>query len=169
MKGPQFLLMAAPRVIQRYADATFVFIGPDHVNYKSHLLRLSEKLGLQDRVIFTGSINDFEMKMQAFAAADIFVLPSGYEGTSQSIFQAMASAKPIIASNRGGIPFQVEDGKEAILVEYGDVEAITSAIIKLLGDNELAISLGSRAKEKVKQFTYPILVNQIEKIYSKLV
>lgn len=168
MKGPQHLVMAAPAIIAAYPDAVFVFVGPEQKGYGSKLMKLGEQYDVGDRLVFTGPIYDFETKLGAYAASDVFVLPSGYEGTSQAIFEAMAQARPIVATNRGGIPFQVEDGKEAILVEYGDVTALATVILRLLDNRMLAESLGEQAKEKVKLFTYSVLVDQLEKIYEDM-
>jgi len=165
MKGPQYLVMSAISVLSAYPEAVFVFVGPDQHDFKFTLTELGRKYKVEDRILFTGPIYDIKEKMGAYAAADVFVLPSGYEGTSQAVFEAMAQAKPIIATNRGGIPFQVEDGKEAVLVEYGNVTALSKAILGLLDNPQLAGNLGRQAREKVKRFTYPALVDQLEEIY----
>ena len=169
MKGPQYLVMASPAILQKYPETAFVFIGPDQNGYRDKLIQLGKDLGVLDHMVFTGPIYDFETKMQAFAASDVFVLPSGYEGTSQSIFGAMAQARPIVATNRGGIPFQIGHQQEGLLVEYADDKALTSAILRLLDDKKFAIDLGLKAKEKVKNFTYSILAKQIEDIYLDMV
>lgn len=169
MKAPQHLVMAAPAVLAAYPDAVFVFVGPDQKGFKSKLIEMGKQYEVGDRFVFTGPVYDFKIKTGAYAAADVFVLPSGYEGTSQAIFQAMAQARPIVATNRGGIPFQVEHGKEALLVEYGDVTALATMILRLLDNRELARDLGGRAREKVKGFTYSVLVDQMEDIYAKMV
>ena len=169
MKGPQYLIMAAPTILKTYPNATFVFIGPDQNDYKSRLTQLGERLRVTENLVFTGPIYDLETKIQAYAAADVFVLPSGYEGTSQAIFEAMAQGKPVVATSRGGIPFQVEHEKEAILVEYGDKKALASAVLRLLNDRTFAAKLGTMARRKVKSFTYPVLVNQIEGIYQSMI
>jgi len=168
LKGPQFLIMAANDILKKHPNALFVFVGPDQGNYKNFLIKLAKKRKVNDHLIFTGPIYDFKTKMQAYAAADVFVLPSGYEGTSQAIFEAMAQARPIVATNRGGIPFQVENGKEAVLIDYGDFKALAEAVSRLLEDREFALRLGLRAKEKVKEFTYPLLANQIEELYNEV-
>jgi len=168
MKGPQHLVMAAPAILAAYPDAVFVFVGPDQKNYRSKLMKMGEQYEIGDRLVFTGPIYDFETKLGTYAAADVFVLPSGYEGTSQAIFEAMAQAKPIVATKRGGIPFQVEHEREALLIEYGDVPALATMILNLLGNRDLAQNLGGRAREKVKGFTYSVLVDQIEDIYEKI-
>lgn len=169
MKGPQYLVMASPAILQKYPETAFVFIGPDQNGYRDKLIQLGKDLGVLDHMVFTGPIYDFETKMQAFAASDVFVLPSGYEGTSQSIFGAMSQARPIVATNRGGIPFQIGHQLEGLLVEYADEKALASAILRLLDDKKFAISLGLKAKEKVKGFTYSILAKQIEDIYLDMV
>ena len=81
-------------------------------------------------------------------------LPSGYEGTSQSIFQAMAQAKPIAATNRGGIPPQIRDRKEGILLEHGNKEAPWDTILELLIDPELSASFSRDVREKEGRFLY---------------
>lgn len=169
MKGLQYLVMASPDILQKYPETAFVFVGPDQNNYRDKLIQLGKDLGVLSHMVFTGPIYDFETKMQAFAASDVFVLPSGYEGTSQSIFGAMAQARPIVATNRGGIPFQIRHEKEGLLVEYANEKALASAILRLLDDKKFAIDLGLKAKEKVKSFTYSILAKQIEDIYVDMV
>lgn len=169
MKGPQYVVMASPAILRKYPETAFVFVGPEQNSYKDKLIQLGKDLGVLDHMVFTGPIYDFETKMQAFAASDVFVLPSGYEGTSQSIFGAMAQARPIVATNKGGIPFQIRHQEEGLLVEYADGKALASAILRLLDDKKFAISLGLKAKEKVKSFTYSILTKQIEDIYLDMV
>jgi glycosyltransferase involved in cell wall biosynthesis len=168
MKGPQYLVMASPTILERYPNATFLFVGPDQKKYKDVLIQLGDDLGVKDHLIFTGPIFDFNTKMQAYAASTVFVLPSGYEGTSQAIFEAMSQARPIVTTNRGGIPFQVKNEKEAILTEYGDEKGLALGVLRFLDDEGLALNMGSNAREQVKKFTYPTLVNQIERIYQSL-
>jgi glycosyltransferase involved in cell wall biosynthesis len=168
MKGPQYLLKAAPKIIEEYPDARLVFVGPEQDGYGNELRRMGERLGVSSHVSLLEPIYDFEEKMNAYASCHIFTLPSGYEGTSQAVFEAMAQGRPIVTTNRGGIPFQVEDGKEALLVEYGDVDDFTESVLQLLKDRPLASRLGSSAREKVKQFTYSLLAKDIESIYQSL-
>lgn len=169
LKGPQHIIMASPKILREFPDAAFVFIGPDQGGYGKSLFKLAEELGVKERLVFTGPIYDFDLKMQAYAASNVFVLPSGYEGTSQAVFEAMAQAKPIVATNRGGIPFQVRHEEEALLVDYGDVEALASSILRLLRDDELASRVGRNAKRRVANFTYSALVSQMEEIYGQSV
>ncbi|MEM2921989.1 MAG: glycosyltransferase family 4 protein [Candidatus Bathyarchaeia archaeon] len=164
-KGLHHLFRAAQLVIKEYPTTTFVMVGSGEEGYKKELIEIAKRFGFERNVVFTGPIYDLFEKMSAYASCDVFVMPSGYEGTSQSIFEAMSQAKPIVATNRGGIPFQVEDGKEALLVEFGDERGIANSILKLLSDTETANEMGERARRKVETFTYPALARRVEEIY----
>jgi glycosyltransferase involved in cell wall biosynthesis len=166
LKGPQILLKAAPEILKHFNSTNFVFVGPDQSGYKKDLVSLSKELGIEDKVVFTGPIYDFDSKMQAYASCDVFTLPSSYEGTSQAIFEAMSQSRPIVATKKGGIPFQVTNEKEARLVDYNDPEYFKKTILMLLTNKKLAKDLGSNAYEKVKNFTYSKLAKQIEQIYT---
>jgi len=169
MKGPQYLIRALPEILKRVPDTTLVLVGSDYHGYQSYLKRLADNLDVSKSIRFTGPIYDTDEKMQAYAACDVFCLPSGYEGTSQSIFQAMAQGKPIVASAVGGIPFQVEDKVEGILVPYRDSMVISESISMLLGDVRLARKMGQAAREKVKGFCYDRLARQMIEIYREAI
>ncbi len=168
LKGLTYLFKAAHMVIKEFPTAMFVLVGHGEEGFKNELVKLARELGFERNIVFTGPIYDFQEKMSAYASCDVFVLPSGYEGTSQSIFEAMSQGKPIVSTRRGGIPFQVEDGKEALLVEYGDEQGLASSILRLLKEGETAREMGLRARRKVEGFTYPVLAKQVEEIYFQL-
>jgi len=166
MKGPQFLLKAAQYVLNEKPDTKFVFIGPDHGSYRSKLEKLAGQLNVEKSVLFTGPIYNISRKVSAITACDVFVMPSGYEGTSQAIFLAMGQGKPIVATRAGGIPFQLSHGKEGFLCNYGDFRTIAHKILFILNNKDHAVKMGRAGRERVlSKFTYTILAKQLEKIY----
>jgi len=169
MKGPQYLLMATPKVLKKFPTARIVLVGPDSGGFRKQLEVLASEIKISNNVIFTGPIYDLEEKKQAYAACNVFVMPSGYEGTSQSVFQAMAQGKPIVATAAGGLPYQVEVGREGYLIGYRDVDALASSIISLLSSENLAKFMGKNARKKAERFIYDYLALEIEKIYQTLV
>lgn len=170
MKGPQFLLKAAQIVLNEKPDIKFVFIGPDHGAYRSKLEKIRTQLNLEKNVLFTGPIYNILRKVSAIASCDVFVMPSGYEGTSQAIFLAMAQKKPVIATNAGGIPFQIRHGKEGFLCNYGDFRTIAHNILHLLNNEDLMMKLGHAGRKRVlSNFTYPILAKKLENIYKAMI
>ena len=169
LKGPQFIIEAAPVLAAEFPEIAFVFVGPDQSGYVNHLKARAGELGVSSRVHFTGMISDFKEKMQAYSSCDLFCLPTSYEGTSQAIFEAMTQGKPIVATNTGGIPFQLDNGASGFLVEYGDVKGLADAMGRTLRDTSMARELGAHARSRVTEFQYPALASNLQSIYEEIV
>ena len=168
LKGPQYLIEAAPRIVKEFPEAQFVFVGPDQSGYSEALKSHAAEMNLGSRAHFLGPIYDFADKMAAYASCDVFALPTSYEGTSQSIFEAMAQGRPVVATGVGGVPFQLTDGVEGRLVPYADVEALGGAIVQILGDRELSMEMGRRGRERVMSQRYSVLTSELERIYEEV-
>ena len=167
LKGPQHLVEAAPGLLARFPDAQFVFIGPDQAGYGDALRSRTESLGVSTHVHFLGPIYDFQEKMAAYASCDAFALPTSFEGTSQSIFEAMAQARPVVATNAGGVPSQLTDGQEGFLVPVGDHRALGDRLATVLADSAAAAEMGRKGKARVRAKTYPALATELEAIYAE--
>ena len=167
LKGPQDLLAAAPTILKEHPNASFVFVGPDQSGYAKTLGAEAERLGIGQHVHLVGPIFDFDEKMQAYAACQVFVLPTAYEGTSQAIFEAMSQGKPVVATRVGGVPYQISDGEEGYLVEHGDVNMLATRIKDLLDDPSLATEMGQKGRERVRSNRYSILATRLSEIYDQ--
>lgn len=168
LKGPQFIVEAAPRLVKEFPAIAFVFVGPDQSDFQGHLLSRANELGVSSHIHFTGMISDFVQKMQAYSACDVFCLPTSYEGTSQAVFEAMTQGKPIVATRTGGIPYQVENGREGYLVDYGDLAALTEMISRALRDDSRTREMGALARERAMSFQYPNLAVGLQAIYREI-
>lgn len=168
LKGPQYLLEAAPMILKRFPETQFVFVGPDQSRYGKVLKSKASKLGLGSRFHYLGPIYDFAEKMAAYSSCDVFVLPTAYEGTSQSIFEAMAQGKPVVSTRVGGVPYQLTDGIEGHLVPYADAGALGSAIIEILEDRRLCAQMGTRGRQRVMSQRYSVLTSDLERIYEEV-
>ncbi len=165
LKGPQHILEAAPQVLKKFPDSQFVFVGPDQSGYRQTLEGLASKLGVGANVRFLGPIYDFQEKMSAYASCDVFVLPTSYEGTSQSIFEAMAQGRPVVATEVGGVPYQISDGVEGKLIPDSSPESLSPAIISILEDKRASAEMGRKGKSRVESNRYSVLTSDLEKIY----
>jgi glycosyltransferase involved in cell wall biosynthesis len=168
LKGPQYLLDAAPAILKEFPDASFAFVGPDQSGYAESLRARAAKLGVGPHVHFTGPIYDFDEKMEAYASCQVFALPTAFEGTSQSIFEAMAQGKPVVATRVGGIPSQVTDGQEGFLVEYSDSRALAQKVIAVLKTPGLASEMGNKGRERVRAHRYSVLTANLAQIYQQV-
>jgi glycosyltransferase involved in cell wall biosynthesis len=97
---------------------------------------------------------------------DLVVVPSLLEGFPLVTLEAMAMAKPIVATQINGIEEQISDGEEGLLVPPKNPKALAAAVLKLVQNNELASRLGIEARRKVETyFSVEKMVGETEKVY----
>lgn len=122
-----------------------VFIIAGEGELKEELQSLARRLGINDRVCFTGFLSDIDA---LYAALDIQVLTSDIEGTPMCILEGMAHKLPVVASAVGGVVDLVEHGRSGMLFDKGDMEAFCSHLAELIGDAEKRVAIGQCAFEK---------------------
>ncbi len=163
-KGQEDLLKAAALVLSRVPKACFLLVGGGPL--QGELQSRARKLGIEDHVRFAGSVED---GAAVLSQMDIFVLPSHMEGMSNSLLEAMAAGKPIVATNVGGNPEVVVDGKTGLLVPPKNPKALARAILRLLANPGLARSLGEAGRVRVEsEFTLEKMVARMEALYDRL-
>jgi glycosyltransferase involved in cell wall biosynthesis len=164
-KGLYDLFEAVAKLSIQFPDLR-IFAGGD-----GNIKELSEHAGqlrIQGRVTFFGWVEG-DQKQDLLARATIFVLPSYNEALPVAILEAMAVGLPIISTTVGGIPDAVENGVEGLLIAPGNVDALVTAIAKLLLDPELRQQMGEAAVRKVRgQFSSDRIIRRIETLYTNL-
>jgi len=163
IKGFQYLIKALPSIIKEVGSTKLVIAGPDF-NYGATLKKLTEETNVQDHVIFYGPINGKE-KFEAFSAANIVAVPSLYEGFGMLLLEAMAAGKPLVATNTGAAPEIIQNGKNGILANLGNVEDLAGKIIKLLSDDQLMYLISQESRRTVEAFDWGKVSEQIHKLY----
>jgi glycosyltransferase involved in cell wall biosynthesis len=169
LKGIDHFLEAAAIVGQRRPDVRFLVIGepnPSDRAYLDVLTRLAERLGIRDRVVFTGLRTDVPVLL---ACAAVSVMPSLNEALPNVLLESMAAAAPVVATRVGGTPEAVQDGVTGMLVPPGDPRALARAIHQLLADPELAARLGQGGRHLVcRRFSMDAMVQATERLYHSL-
>lgn len=133
---------------------------------KEEGMRLAAELGLSEKVHFSPFRQDVP---DVLAAADIYVLPSLWEGLPIGLLEAMAMRKAVIGTKVDGTREVLCDGENGLVVEPGDVSALAAAIVRLAGDGELRESMGARAEETVRErFNATVMTKEIENIYTEI-
>jgi glycosyltransferase involved in cell wall biosynthesis len=122
-KGFEYLIQAIPDIVQDVPDAKFLLVGDGPL--KDKLKVRSEKLKVADRIIFTGFRSDIK---EILSAIDVLVIPSLLEGFPMVTLEAMAMAKPIVATRIDGITEQITDGVDGILVPPKDPSALRKGL-----------------------------------------
>jgi glycosyltransferase involved in cell wall biosynthesis len=117
---------------------------------RPELARLAESLGLTDRVIFSGRVEDADLPA-LYSEAAVYVTPSLEEGFGATVLEAMACGAPVIASNRAALPEIVADA--GLLFDPEQEGAIVSALVRVLSDAALADDLRRRALARAGLYT----------------
>ena len=141
-----------------------IFDQPD--DYPQRLRRLTAELGLADRVVFTGHLDDVR---PALAAMDLFVHPGDPEPFGLVNLEAMAMGKPVVTFAHGALPEIVVDGETGLLVKPGDEAALAEAVVTLVRDPARRTAMG-RAEQRRAQthFNAQRMAAQVMAIYEQV-
>ena len=136
--------------------------GPERKNME----RLSQRLGLTDRIDFMGWVSE-EEKVKMISECRMMVIPSVHEAYGMVAAEAMSYGKAVIASNTGGLPEVVGDA--GLLVPPHNETALAEAINWLDDDDALIGKLGLAARERMKGFSWDEMADRTAKTYSQIV
>jgi glycosyltransferase involved in cell wall biosynthesis len=164
VKNQPMMVRAFKRLLSKNSNAWLLLVGdgPD----RKMLELLVNELGLSERVIFTGFINE---PVNYLAAMNLFLLSSYTEGTSMTLLEAMSLGIPAVVTDVGGNPEVVKDGVTGYLVPSNDDEMFANAIIRLGSDPSLAQKFSENSKKKFSQcFSVKTMTENYFKLYKLL-
>jgi len=164
VKGVKYLIKAMELIIKKNENVKLMLVGDGEE--REELESLVEELDLKECVKFIGRVQNEEIP-QYMAASDVFVLPSLSEGFPVVTLEAMASGLAIIATSVGGLPEIVEDGENGFLVEPKNPKEIAKKVLLILGSDELRENISKKNKEKVKEYGWECVIEQVECIYKE--
>jgi glycosyltransferase involved in cell wall biosynthesis len=166
------MVEALPRLANLFPNLRYVVVGQAGGLWQSYWEVLQEQVRrteVEERVLFLGHISDDQLR-DAYAAADVVVLPSYAETFPLAVLDAMAWGKPIVAARVGGIEHMLTDGRTGILIEPRNSDALALAIKRLLMDADLSASMGAKARSDVHdRFSWAEVIGRYEEICQRLV
>lgn len=142
-KNHEGLIRAFEVFHRTHKDSRLILVGEGELYPR--IKELIDTHGLESCVTLagtTGDVNEF------FQKADVFILPSNYEGLPMTLLEAMCAGLPVIASDVGGVPFLVHDGINGLLVQP-ETDSITAALENMYQNEDLRAELGNKARETV--------------------
>ena len=145
-KGLGYLLRAAREILRVFPKTLFVFVGDGPS--RERLEGLTRELGIEAEVVFAGKRKDMP---GVYASLDLLALPSLNEGMPMTLLEAMAAAKPVVATRVGAVPRIVIPERTGLLVEPGNTQALRDALARMLSDRELRESCGRQGQAMVKE------------------
>jgi glycosyltransferase involved in cell wall biosynthesis len=159
-KGAIHLLQAVEKIRQKVKDLILVSIGLPTREWE-------KKKGIlpEGNLLDLGYVSE-EEKRDAFDACDLFVMPSRYDSFGIVYLEAWRCGKPVIGAKVGAIPEVIEEGKDGLLVEFGEVNQLASAIISLLNNPDLCREMGETGRKKViDRFIWDKNIGRIEDVF----
>jgi L-malate glycosyltransferase len=163
-KGLTYLLQAFARVVQDQSNLRLVIAGVGDLEHQ--LKQQARDLGIADRTIFTGYVNNISQLIDLF---DFFVLPSLQEACSLACAEAMSQQKAVIGTTIGGIVEQVADSETGFLIPPQDVDSLTEKLQYLLDRPELVDEFAHNGRQRYeKYFALDRMLIQTENLYTKL-
>jgi glycosyltransferase involved in cell wall biosynthesis len=161
VKNHERLLQAFKEALLVYKNIRLLIVGDG--DQKETLCGQAKILGIYPQVKIVGFRNDVN---EILSIIDIFILPSLSEGLSLALLEAMAAAKPIIASNVGGNREAIKNGHNGLLVSPLSIQEILNAILDLYNNRELGIQIGNNAYIDAKEkYSLSHMADQYMHIY----
>jgi glycosyltransferase involved in cell wall biosynthesis len=169
-KGQHLLISASSRVAGQHPDLEVLIAGADLAaggSYRSKLEGLATAEGLGEKIRFLGVRDDID---RLLAASDVLVLPSSIEGLPLVVIEAMASARPVIASAVDGNVELVSDGETGRLIPPDDAGALAEAILAMIRNPEESRDWGSSGRAVVEErFSRGTMLRETFQVYEQLV
>ena len=165
-KGLRYLLEAMPEVIHRIPNVSLTIVGQgsEQKTFKD----LARKLEIEKHVRFEGFVEHIRIA-GCFQKCTVFCLPTLREAYGMVLLEAMSCGKPVVATNVGGIPEIVEDGRSGILVRPMNSQELAAALIDILSSDELRLKMGKHNRELCEtKFNWRKVVDTIENTYKTL-
>ena len=181
MKGQDRLVKAMPLVLQEVPEAKLVLVGNGSFSsskkgglglskgqqWRAALEALVKDLGLGDRVVFTGHLDDAEIPA-AYAACHVFSLPSTREGFGLAAVEAWRHQKPVVVCDRTGVAEVVEPGVNGHVVDCADPSALAKALVPLLRDPDACARMGREGLAASQVATLPVGMRSLERLFEGL-
>lgn len=163
-KGFRMLIKIMPQLvaINQFFRLVIVGSGPDMEILKT----MAANLGLGQKVFLAGAKTQEELK-QFLAAADIFVLNTGYEGFSHQILEVMSAGVPVVTTNAGGNTEVIKQGENGFMIRYNDEFNLVEAVKTLWEDKDLQNQFVENGKKTAEKFKIEKMADETKQIFDK--
>lgn len=164
-KGLEFLLRALRGIGKQEPKIRLVVVGEGPL--RSHFVKRAKNLQISSKVRFLGAVPHKEMP-KIYSESDIFVMPSLSESFPNVLLEAMAMKKPIVSTRVGVAPEILKDRETALLVSPREVLELERAILRLLSNEPLALSLGENARKLAENYSWDSVVTKTLSMYEDI-
>tara|TARA_B100000315_G_scaffold258568_1_gene311211 strand:- start:84 stop:1253 length:1170 start_codon:yes stop_codon:yes gene_type:complete len=166
-KGVDVLLKAVPLVLKEFSNVHFLFLGGGP--QQTELVKISENLGINDSVTFSGFVKDQKGVPLLYSIMDIFWMATKYEGFGLTYTEANAMGVPVVGSNISPVDFVIGDNIGGLLADPYSARSFADSCIRLLQNPELCDRLAKQGFERGKRlFDENLTYERIYKVYNRI-
>lgn len=162
-KSPENFVKVAHEILKKRPNTNFVIRGPDEGMKKT----VKELIGKEKRIKLLLETRDRNEIIKMYQASEVYVLTSYREGLPLTLFEAMACGLPIVATPVNGVPYELKDGENGFLAEYGNTEEFTEKIIFLLNNKKIKEKISSNNLKKAKNYSWDIITDKTMGLYNE--
>ncbi len=163
-KGPEKLAQVAINISKKRKDVAFVWVGPD----EGMAEEVEKLIAPYKNMKYLGPLRGKDKIAEMYQSANVYVLPSYREGLPLTLFEAMASGLPIVASPVNGIPYEMSQPENGFFSEYGDLENLEKNILKIINDKKLARKISKNNTKKSKNYDWDLIYKRYMGEYENL-
>lgn len=150
-KGGAIAIEALAKIAREVPESVLLVAGDDSDAYAKHMHEKAKELGVGEKLIFSGWVARENMRI-VYASADVVIVPSLYlDPFPRIVLEAMASAKPVIATPYGGAKEALKDGETGLVVNPLDSARMVGVVVDLLSDTNNAQKMGEDARRSMQQ------------------
>lgn len=164
--NPLMAVRVASILAKKYDDFKMVMAGNDR-GMIADTKSLAKKLNLENKILFPGYI-DLQQKETLADEYDIFISTNKIDNAPVSVIEFMALGLPVVAVNKGGIPFIVDDGQNGLLVNDDDDVQMADKISSLIENSSLYTAIRNYARQYAMQYDEDVIMKKWEELFDKL-
>jgi L-malate glycosyltransferase len=164
--NPLLAIRVFLHIKSKFPEASMTMVGAEQDGSMAESKLLAIEKGIADSITFTGRLPKTEW-IKLSVDFDIFLNTTNFDNMPVSVLEGMALGLPIVSTNVGGLPYLLEDGEDALLVEANDEQRMVEKIETLLLQEGLGLRLSKAARNKVEGFDWKIIKHQWHSILSQ--
>jgi glycosyltransferase involved in cell wall biosynthesis len=166
LKGQEFLIRAAPRIVAENPQVRFLLVGDGIL--REQFQRMIDEAGLREHFVFTGLVPP-ERIPELLAAMDVVVHTSQWEGLARVLPQALIAGRPVISYDVGGAGEVVIPNETGILLPRDSVEELADAVLRLAADPDRRRRFGAAGRTRCERlFRHETMTEQIREVYAEV-
>jgi glycosyltransferase involved in cell wall biosynthesis len=166
-KGLFTLIESMPPIVKRFKNVKFIVSGKGQSNERKKLIDHAVRIGVRDKLVFTGYFPDKKLP-KLYQAADVFAFSTFYEHHPFAVLEAMSTGLPVVTTKVGGIPETIETGINGLLCQPLNAREFSDGIIYFLEHSSEASEMAYQARRTMlDRFDWRLVVQKALKVYDE--